>query len=441
MVQKVIKSIKLNSELREVTRNSTISLTIKVVGTVIGFILSIFLGRKLGVEGLGILNLANKISGLLVTFGILGIGSVLVKEIAIAGDRNNNLHIKSLAKNSIGLGIASSIFLSVLVISMSESLSTEFFQILDLKLPLILICVSVIPQIVNKIYVSILTGREKIWQSNLLDQTLSTLLTTILVILLHLFFEINVLLAALSYLIARILALSVSRYLWSKDPAYHEVTPSTHSKVASLLKKGFPLLVANSSAIIASNLDVIIIGTFCDARQVGLYSVASRTAFISSILRKVVNSSIAAKIATHYTNRKIELIQNILNKSAKFLTLLGLAPIPVVYFFGTMFLSIWGEDFKNAYAILLTLFINQFFSLTKGPAGLVLTMCNQEKALGVIKLLEVIANLMITCLLTIKYGAFGAALGTTISNATSGLVMVFVVKKRLGLNTTVLKFK
>ncbi|MDC9724260.1 MAG: hypothetical protein PSN34_16035 [Urechidicola sp.] len=51
----------LDEHTLEVVKKSSSSLIVKIIGMIAGFLLSIFLGRTLGADGLGVINLSNSL--------------------------------------------------------------------------------------------------------------------------------------------------------------------------------------------------------------------------------------------------------------------------------------------------------------------------------------------------------------------------------------------
>ena len=73
-----IKS-KLDEHTFEVLSKSTSSALVKILGITASLLLSILLGRNLGAEGLGIINLSNRLITFIMVFCLLGIPNYLIK--------------------------------------------------------------------------------------------------------------------------------------------------------------------------------------------------------------------------------------------------------------------------------------------------------------------------------------------------------------------------
>jgi len=96
----------------EVLRKSSASTVVKVAGMAIGLLVSVFLGRTIGAEGLGIINLSNRVVNILLVIGLLGMRQVIIKEVAIAHNKKNFAHIGNVMHTAYWLngGVTLSLF-------------------------------------------------------------------------------------------------------------------------------------------------------------------------------------------------------------------------------------------------------------------------------------------------------------------------------------------
>jgi O-antigen/teichoic acid export membrane protein len=97
--------------------------------------------------------------------------------------------------------------------------------------------------------------------------------------------------------------------------------------------------------------------------------------------------------------------------------------------FGKYILNFWGSEFIYAYPILITLSIGQFFNISSGCSGLLLTMTGHEKVHGYISLSSLLVNIILNIVLISKYGALGAATATAITISLENITKLLFVKK------------
>ena len=81
---------KLDVHTLEVILNSSNTMIVKLAGLIVGILVSIFLGRNLGSEGLGIVNFSNRLGMILLILTMFGFQNVIIKFIAIAKGKHDD---------------------------------------------------------------------------------------------------------------------------------------------------------------------------------------------------------------------------------------------------------------------------------------------------------------------------------------------------------------
>lgn len=424
---------KLDQHTLEVAKKSSKTMIVKITGMVIALFVSVFLGRTLGPEGLGTVDLAIKLGILLLVITMFGFPMVIVKQISIAYANQNFKDIASKIKTSLIFnGFLSLCIATIGALSLPVVIDL-FFDNQDLYLPFSIAFVMLIPQSIARVYGSALNGIGKIWQANLVDKTLSYILVGIGLLVFWVFnVEFNVISVLVLFGISRIILAIVVKVIWDNSFNY-KVKGNIHLKL--MLKMGAPLLLVSGTTIIASNVDVIMLGFSATLKDVGMYSVAAQLAILTSFFLQVSNAAIAPKIASLFNEKKIREIQVMVQRVTIFLAMAAILFVMFFVLFGELLLSFWGADFQEAYWILLVLAIGQVFNLATGCSGILLIMCGYEKVHGWISLISLILNIILNIVLINYYGAFGAAIATTITLMLSNIIKVYIAKNKTGVLT------
>jgi len=399
-----------------------------------GLLVSIFLGRTLGADGLGIINLANRVVFLVLILTMFGLDNVLIKRIAIAYERKNWNSIKNSINTALVISLSIALLLSSLGIISADFLSSKVFHSAQLKIPMIIALIMIIPQTLSRIYAAGLIGFRKIWQSNLVNETLSMWVVLILLTISYVFkIEITVISAAVIYAIGRIaVTLSVKTY-WKK--IFHFKGGEKQWQTKSMLKTALPLLLVTSTSVIASNADAIMLGWLSTTREVGLYSVAARIALLVSFFLQVSNSAIAPKLASLYADGKLKDMEKMVKSVTTVLIIIGTISLIFFVLAGKLLLGFWGEEFKAAYLILIVLGIGQLLNISTGCSGMLLIMCGHERTHGKISLASLIINLILNYFLIKSNGAVGAAYATAITLGTENITKLILAKRKIGILT------
>ena len=424
---------RLDIHTLEVVKKSSASLVVKVVGMIATFAVSIILGRTIGPEGLGIINLANRVVTFILILAIFGMNNVVLKEVAIAFERKDWQHVANTMFSSIWFNIPMAVGVCVTFILLTPWLSNTVFNESELQVPLIISLGVIVPRILSRIYASGVNGFRKIWQSSLVNETLSVAVVALgLIVLLLLGIEITVVKAAILYAIGRIVVTGSIGLYW------HHLFRFKGKRVMqtrSMLKVAFPLLIVSSSALVASNADIVMLGWLSNSREVGLYSVASRLGLMTNIFLVISVSTLTPKIASLYADNKKKELQEMIQQTTKGLIYIGLATTLIYIIAGKYILGLWGQEFVSSYWILIIITIGQIFNISTGSTGMVLMMTGHEKLIGRITFISAIINLLLNYILIPKYFATGAAIATAATVIVQNIIKVIVVKRHTGILT------
>ncbi|WP_025743761.1 oligosaccharide flippase family protein [Aquimarina pacifica] len=429
MINFLDKIKNLDNNTLEVVKKSSISLVVKTAGICISLLISILLGQALGAENFGIINLINRISIILITFSLLGFYQLNVKEIAIAHQNKDWAHIGSCIRSSYLLNGLLSLTVSLVLIYLAPYISKYVFNEPKLTTPLIIGLIAITPQVFSRIFSSALIGYRKIWQSNLVDEALGSLILGILLVIQYYFYDIRLTVnnVALSYAISRSFVTICMGYYWNK---LYNHRNKTKIIIAKLLKQSPSFFLISITGILAANIDGILIGWLASTKDVGLYAVGARIALFTSFFLQVTNSAISPKLASMYSQGKIKLMNQMVQKITFGLIIIGLLFFVTFLVFGKFFLGFWGEEFKEAYTILVILSMGQFFNIGTGASGFVLIMCGYENTHAMISTVFVILNITLSFILISFFGVIGAAIAGAITLSLENITKVIYAKKR-----------
>lgn len=437
MINTFIKKLNLlDKNIKYVIVNTAKSTFVKVAGLASSVFISIFLGRTLGVKGLGIIELSIRISEILLIFGVFGFDRVLLKNISIFLRIKDSKQIINYISSSFIFNGLSSLIIAVFAYLYAPYFCIHFFNLPELIVPLQIASLVIVPQTLSRILASILNAYGKIWQSNLVNQSLSSWFIFIVLIVLHFskIFEINVVTIALTYAMARIFVLIIVFTYWkinfTMNLAHFKL------KVKEMFVPASSLFLISGTSIIAANTDSIMIGWLSTVGEVGIYVVALKLSIFMIFFLQVTNSVMAPKLASLYFLKELEDMQKLVQKVTKGLIFVGFFFLLFFFLAGYFLLSLWGDsDFNSAYPILMVLCVGQFINLSTGCAGMLLIMCGFEKIQGILSLSAVVLNIILNYFFISLYGGIGAAYATSITIALENISRVYLAKKYIGIYT------
>lgn len=426
MLKKI--TTKLDKHTIEVLVKSSKTMLVKVFGMISGLLISIFLARTLGSEGLGVVNFANKLGMILLIVTMFGFQNVIIKFISISKGKLDNRGIATALKTSLVFNGLISLCIACIGAIILPFVLDIWSENQDLYIPLLIVFVMLIPQTISRVYASALNGFGKIWQANLVNQTLSAILVGLGLIF---YWTFNIVFTPVSilllYAISRIFLAVIVKVLWDQT-FKNNIKGQFNFK--PMFKMAKPMLLITGTAVIASNADAIMLASLGTFEDVGIYSVAARLALLTSFFLQVTNAAILPKLASLYDDFKIDEMRLMIQRVTKGLVILALLFLIFFLISGQWILGFWGSEFQEAYWILVILSVGQFFNIATGCSGILLIMCGHEKIHGYISSVSVILNIILNVILISNYGALGAAIATAITVILSNILKVIMVKRK-----------
>lgn len=422
---------KLDNNTKEVFSESFKSSIVKGLGMSFGVIVSILLGRYLGPEGIGVINLTNRVVAIVLLISVFGMKQVLIKEIAIGFYNKDFKRIASNAISSYWFNGLLSISIALLFIAFSPWIANDLFNDPKLQTPLMIFLMVTPFQVLAQLFSSGLVGFRKIWQASLVEQALGLFFMVIGIGILILFdLEFSVINVAWCYSIGRLLVFLITGVYWKTIFNNYE---SHTNVIKNSLKVAFPLFVASLTASLSNNLDVLMLGWLSSTYQVGLYTVAAKIAFMTSFFLAVAHTAISPKIASMYEKGENIALEKMVQNTSFSLFLIGLFTLLGFIVLGKYILMLWGLEFIDGYYLLIILSIGQFFNISTGTVGSLLSMTGFEKNLLWINVFYLVFNFLLCYVLINYFGAKGAAIAMAVSVAVFNIFKVIMVKKFTGI--------
>ena len=395
-------------------RNVFITFSTQILVLILGLIYTALIGRGLGTEGKGILDVAIIIPAIL---GILLGGGISVANVYFAGTKK--LSTQTLTDHSI------SFMLCTVVLSVIGIFLLSVTGLLDFILPnipqwiIILILISLPFELLYASWRGILQGNNQILEANVVNfvKIISLVLLTAAALY---WFSNRLLGAVLAWLFASVISLIPLTNLLHKQGASF-VPKWNHKTMKQMLNFGLRGYMGNLLQFFNYRLDLLIVNFFVGAAAVGIYSVSTRMAETLWFLPSAVGFVIMPKAASTSAKKMNKFTPTVfwITLLITFLGALGLVVL------GGLFIDlVFGADFIDAYKPLLILLPGVVLLgggkvLTNEITGRGYPQYNAVAAavgLGVTIVLDII--------LIPKWGILGAALASSIAYTTVFFVAV-----------------
>lgn len=418
-------------------RGASATFVLRVFDAGVTVLLTLVLARVMGAAGFGVFSYALAWAALLGVPAMLGLEQLLVRAVAAAEARRDPGSVRGIIDWSVRTTLVVSIACAVLggalvafVIGIPAGGDLAFWVGMAL-VPLTALVRAV---------ASILRGLEHVIAGFLPELAVMPVLTLILVA--GGVFVVGPAFDPVAGVGAHVLAAVAATIaaLWllrAMVPGHiRSAQPVTHAR--EWLAAALPLLFISGAHVINRQTDVIMLGALAGVEAAGVYAVAARGVQLITFVTYAVGAPLAPRLAALHATGDTAGLQRVSTASAR--VVLGFSAPLVLFFivFGAFLLGLFGEEFTAGAPALTVLALGQLAAAAAGPAGILLLMTHHERAAAVGTAIAAVANVALNALLIPPYGLLGSAVATALATTLGGAIHIWMVHRRLGINSTAL---
>ncbi len=431
------RSITKKEENKELIFHSFLSVIVRIGGAGAAFLMNVVVARYLGAGESGYFFLAVTVTTLLATLGRFGSDVTVLRFVSVhseAGEWNKVHGIMSIIMRWTILPVSA---LTILVCIFSKPIAVYFFHKEAFQWPLFYTALSMPFFAAYNVHAMALQARRKVWLS---VTNLRILTPAFLMILIIGFSPHDSISTSIYYLIACVVNLLLGYYWWIRTalPANGEKTFDKEL----LWKSCSALWIIASMQQLVLWSGQFIAGIFNSPEEVAQLAVSRTTASLITFILLAVNNVSAPRFAAMYSQGEMKKLKNYARNTTRLMTLVALPITLGIWLFPTLIMSLFGKGFIGGVWLLRILALGQFVNVITGSVGYLLTMSGHEKELKKIRILNAALAVVLALILNPLLGAIGSALATAIALASSNLMAMRLVKKKLGFNTmSILGFK
>lgn len=385
-----------------------------------GFVITILLGRYLGSDDLGIYRLIYTIYGLATLIATIGISSAIIKYIAEYKENKNTLDqfISSVIINSLFLGIGTSI-----IFYFVSSVFAEIFHEPELS-PLLRILSLVFPFVLVKgIFYGLLNGIREMKKYAIVSVFENIFLVIVTITLVYNGFGINgsIIGIVLSSIISCLVLILICK-------SYFKITFYNYRFITKkILSFGVQILGADVINTINLQADMILVGYFLTANDVGYYSVSVGLSRFFWLIPQALQKITYPTTSEYWAKNNHEAMQKMIDKSMRY-TAFILIPVGLGFgfFAKEIIVFIFGEEFISAILPFQILIIGTIaYGLIKTIGGSLSGIGQADINLKVTAFGALIDVICMIILIPI-YGIIGAAIATIISFITVSFLFIYL---------------
>lgn len=180
-----------------------------------------------------------------------------------------------------------------------------------------------------------------------------------------------------------------------------------------LSKDMWRLLFASVMFASLTYADILIVGFFMGAEEVGSYRIATQIAVFASLLMMAIQEGGKPHIAKNYASRRISELKDISIYGARAQTLFSFVFLVFFFFWGDESISlVFGHQYEGAYAVVLLLVTLRTISMGFGLGDITLKMSDYPSLSFWFTLMAAILNIALNIILVPELGLVGAAIST-----------------------------
>jgi O-antigen/teichoic acid export membrane protein len=212
-----------------------------------------------------------------------------------------------------------------------------------------------------------------------------------------------------------------------------------HYEPRAWFKLGRQLFLLAAIGIISNRADVLILGAFAGAKEVGPYYAAVRLAAIAAYGFAAINTILAPMIAESYAADDHATMARLVHHAAKLTFVVTAAVALAIALAGYWALRLFGKGFAEAaYIPLLIILVGQCIAAMTGPTGFLMTMTRYERQASWFMTLAAVLNVVFSVALIPLFGLIGAAIATALGSVAWNVSGLTFVRARLHVNPTIL---
>lgn len=425
---------RFDRHMGEIVSGASVAFVMKGLGEVLTFLFNVVLARMLGADGAGIFFLALTVTTISSVFGRMGLDNTLVRFIAANAGIGNWTAVKGVYRKGMMLALAASTVAALLMFAAVPWLADVLFKKPEAAIPMRWMALSVVPLALQILSSEALKGLKQIFAATIL-QIQGIMLAGLSLLGLYLLGRSwGTLGAVWAHNLATGATMLAGFVLW-RTATPHLAGVKGIFEVREILSSSLPLFWVASMNLVMNWTATIGLGICATSADVGVFSVASRTAMLTSAILFAVNSISGPKFAELFRQGELEALGRLARNSVKLMIVVAGPALIFFAVFAKWLMGLYGAQFVGGALVLVVLSIGQFVNTATGSVGYLLVMSGNERLVRNNVIFIAALNISLNIILIPSAGVIGAALATAISLAAKNLIAAYLVWKRLKIQT------
>jgi O-antigen/teichoic acid export membrane protein len=403
------------SDLSKITKGAGINLGGMIVGKGLLFFYTIFLAKVLGANDLGLYFLGITIVGFLAISSNLGLNISVTRFVAIYSSRNDLKRLKGTVLIATAITLSPSLIIMCLTFLLGDLVAISIFHKPELGKVIKLLSLSIPFDSLIWIFLAATRGLKLMQYTAYTENLCWVGLRFLFAVLFLLVFGMKLEGAVLAYVLSSFFSAALAFYYANK------VIPLTDGKVIpvfevkNLLKFSLPMVFSIFLGNLTRQIDVLMLGLFVSAAEVGIYSVVVRIIVLAEIVFGIFMPIFNPFVSDLYERKEFSKLSNLLEVITRWNVSISFPVFLSLLFFPGFFLHFFGAQFVQASICLSILVIAHLFSSISGLPSSIIFMSGRSDITFKNNSAMLLLNVLLNYLLIPQYGIMGAAIATGIS--------------------------
>ena len=413
---------------KELFNKGFLVIFVRIGGAAITFFSVLFLARILDTEAFGTYSLSLTIITLVSVFARFGLDNVNLKQVASYLEESEDValgYIYTSFKLIVIIGTA----LSLIIFFYSNEIAYYIFNKPSLEKPLHYFSFLIVPSALLYLFAAVFKSFGQPVYSIFVQNILVPLFLIIFVCLIYIFNFLSITNIIFIIISSHIIAIIIFFITLHKK---HPISSVNKIPFQKLIYEGWPMLLISSGSLIMGYTDIIILGIFCSESDVGIYTVASKSVMIASLILVAINSITAPLYAKYFYQKDIHSLEYLAKQTSVLLLIIAISFFCIFYIFATYIMGWFGSTYIKGSSILIVLSVGQFFIVASGSVSYLLSMTGKENTFKNILLVSAALNIILNLILVKTMGAIGVAYATVLSTFIWNIWSMYAVKRHLG---------
>lgn len=428
-VRRALGSI-LHGEESESLRKSLVASTsgtlLLNIGALAWNLLAILiLTRVLGARGYGAYAYTFAWSSLLGVLAVLGLPSLVVREVAAYEARGEPQLVRGIIRRSyqaILVGsvvvVAAAALVGVLLVGLGQPDVQRSYLLGLLLIPLVGL---------YRLGEGVMRGFQRVVSGRIAETTVQPLLTVAFVVTANAVSPNGIgPTGAMSLTVAAAgVATVVSHVLVRHTLPAHVEREEPRYQTRAWLRSLQPLFLLSSAQTVQPQIGVILLGGLRDITASGVLNVGLRWAGFVSFMQLVVSFPLAPAVARLHASGDGIRLQRLVSAATVAATVAAV-PIAIVLLVSSeRVLALFGHSFIGGSGALTILVLGELVNVSSGPVALILIMTNHERVVATFCTGAVVANVVLGAALIPTFGLEGAAIARAVTQAGLNAILMW----------------